>query len=239
MLAAPALLLAGPVAAQPAEGDAVRLTLPEPQTSRIAHNVRLEAGQRYVITAESEDFDPYMRLIRGGSGEVIAEDDDSGGGLTPRIVFTPSQTGDYVVQVSSYAPGGHGNVALNVAVQPPLPALITRPARTERGQWQIFEGRLNESTPTDLGRPFHDYELRLAAGETAMIHVVGDEDLDAMLQVFSLADRGNQPLAEDDDSGGGLNPFIMFAPEEPGTYVVRVIGFDPENRGAYRLRIFR
>jgi hypothetical protein len=44
-------------------------------------------------------------------------------------------------------------------------------------------------------------------------------------------------LREDDDGGGGLNPFVFFAPEEAGTYVVRVTGFDAGALGRYQLRI--
>ena len=42
-----------------------------------------------------------------------------------------------------------------------------------------------------------------------------------------------------DDGGGGANPFVYFAPAEPGTYVVRVIGADAQAQGTYRLRISR
>jgi hypothetical protein len=72
-----------------------------------------------------------------------------------------------------------------------------------------------------------------------MIHVLGLSGLDTALQIFSLADRGNRPLAQDDDGGGGANPFVYFAPAQPGTYVVRVIGADAQAQGTYRLRISR
>lgn len=253
LLAAPALMLAGPVAAQPEDhhGDmsaqeetaqpvdpnAIRGTIPEPQSARTEHRVTMEAGRRYAISVASDAFDPYLRVMRAGSEEVLGEDDDSGGGVSPRLVFTPPASGEYVVQVSSFAPGGHGDYALSVQQQAPLPALVTRPTRTERGQWQIYQGELAAGDPTDRDRRFDDYELRLEAGQNAMIHVQADAD--TMLQVFTLADRGLAPVAEDDDGGGGTNPFVFFAPEEAGTYVVRVIGFDETASGAYRLRISR
>ncbi|HEY0114418.1 MAG TPA: PPC domain-containing protein, partial [Allosphingosinicella sp.] len=94
------------------------------------------------------------------------------------------------------------------------------------------------SDTAEMGRRYDDYELRLAAGETAMIHVQAD-NIDTVLQVFSQDGRGGQPLASDDDGGGGTNPFVFFAPEEAGTYVVRVVGFDEQTSGPYRLRISR
>jgi hypothetical protein len=250
LFVAPALLLAGPASAQPAQAtppsqpsapadpNAIRGSIQVCEAARGEHRIQLESGRRYAISATSEAFDPFIRLLRPGSEEPIAEDDDSGGGLVPRIMFAPPQSGEYIVRVSSFAPGGVGDYALSVTPASPLPAVISRPTRTERGQWQIFQGNLAAGDATEGGKRYDDYELRLAAGETAMIHVQSD-NMDTMLQVFAAAERGNRPVAEDDDSGGGTNPFVFFAPQEAGTYVVRVVGFDEQTTGAYRLRIGR
>jgi hypothetical protein len=254
LFVAPALVAAAPAAAQPAQQaaqppaeaqpavpadpNAIRGSIQVCEAARGEHRIQLEGGRRYSITANSEAFDPYIRLLRPGSEEPIAEDDDSGGGLVPRVVFSPPQSGEYIVRVSSFAPGGVGDYSLSVTPASPLPPLVSRPTRTERGQWQIFQGDLAAGDATENGKHYDDYELRLAAGQTAMIHVQAD-NMDTMLQVFPAADRGNRPVAEDDDSGGGTNPFVFFAPEEAGTYVVRVVGFDEQSAGAYRLRISR
>lgn len=247
---APALLVAAPAAAQPdqeavqaqpstpVDPNAIRGTIQVCEAARGEHRIQLEGGRRYTIAAASDAFDPYIRLLRPGSEEPIAEDDDSGGGLTARVMFAPPQSGEYVVRVSSFAPGGVGDYALSVTPASPLPALISRPTRTERGQWQVFQGDLAATDASEAGKRYDDYELRLAAGESAMLHVQAD-NMDTILQVFRASDRGNQPLSTDDDSGGGTNPFVFFAPEEAGTYVVRVIGFDEQTAGAYRLRIGR
>ena len=254
LFAAPALLLAVPAHAQeadhqhemeaehpelvtPVDPNAVRVNLPEPAEAWADHRVQMEAGRRYAITVTSDAFDPVARIFRAGSTEVLAEDDDSGGGTSPRIYFTPPASGEYVVQVKSFAPGGSGEFAVSATPQAPLPALITRGARTERGNWTVHSGNLNASSATDGGRKFADYELRLTEGQVAMLHVLGTGDMDTMLQVFTVSDRGLTPLMENDDGGGGLNPFLMFAPGEAGTYVVRVIGYDESATGAYRLRI--
>ncbi len=223
---------------QPIDPNAVRVNLPEPAEAWADHRVQLEAGRRYSIRVQSDAFDPVARLVRAGSTDVLAEDDDSGGGMSPLITFTPQTSGEYVVQVKSFAPGGSGEFAVSVNAMGDLPPLISRGARTERSNWQVYAGNLGASSPADRGRRFADYELRMADGEVAMLHVLaGSDELDPMLQVFAVSDRGLTPLAEDDDGGGGLNPFILFAPSEAGTYVVRVIGYDESSTGAYRLRI--
>lgn len=267
LLAAPALLLlANPAAAQPgdhhtdiaqAQADAhdehdaheqeetqapvdpnaIALSLPEPEATWTDHRVQMEAGRRYAIKVESEAFDPVVRLVRAGSTEVLAEDDDSGGGTTPLMIYTPTASGEYVVQIKSFAPGGSGDFALTVEPQAPLPALINSRGRTERGNWQVFAGNLGEGGSVDRGRKYHDYALSLDAGQLAMLHVQAPDDLDTMIQVFTASDRGLTPLMENDDGGGGVNPFLLFAPEEAGTYVVRVIGFDEASAGAYSLRV--
>lgn len=225
----------------PAEVDpnAIRGTIQVCESARGEHRVQLQSGQRYNITATSEAFDTYIRLLRPGSEDVIAEDDDSGGNTNARLVYAPTQSGEYIVRVSSFAPGGTGDYALSVTPAAPLPALVTRPTRTERGQWTVFQGELSNNDAVESGKRYDDYELRLAAGETAMIHVQAAAGSDTMLQIFKADQRGVTPLASDDDGGGGTNPFLFFAPEEAGTYVVRVIGFAEDTRGTYRLRISR
>jgi hypothetical protein len=142
------------------------------------------------------------------------------------------------VRVSSALPGGVGDYALNVEPVAPMPALLRRPARVERGQRLVFEGNLAAGA-VENGRRYQDYELRMAPGESALIHVQGQQELDTLLQVYAAADRGNKPIAENDDGGGGVDPLLFFAPAAPGDYVVRVIGVDAQAQGPYRLRISR
>ncbi len=258
-LIAPAMF-AAPATAQPNPPPIVRVPAPMPprptpvppavsdpnviqgniqvcEAARGEHRVNLEAGRRYTISATSDAFDTYLRLLPPGSEEPVAENDDSGDSLNSRINFTPQTSGEYVVRVSSYSPGGVGAYSLRVEPAGPMPALITRPTRTERGQWRIYQGSLSATDPVENERRYDDYELRLGAGQTAMIHVTGEGDLDTQIMVYSAANRGGDPIVSDDDGGGGVNPFVFFAPEEPGTYVVRVTSFGANETGNYRLRI--
>jgi hypothetical protein len=206
--------------------------------ARGEHRVRLEGGRRYAIGATSDNLDPVIRLLRAGTETVLAEDDDSGGGVNARLTYTPPVSGDYLVRVSSAGAGGGGDYALSIQPLAPMPALLRRPTRVEQRQSQLFEGNLATGA-MENGRHYQDYELRLARGESAMIHVQGQQELDTLLQIFPAAERGNKPLLENDDGGGGYDPFLFFAPAAPGDYVVRVIGVNAEARGPYRLRISR
>lgn len=257
-LAAPALMFAAPAAAQeqPTPGqmpqsDEMQQTPPPVlpgattyqgaiqvcEAARGEHRVRMEAGQRYTILASSPSFDTYLRLLRPGSEEAIAENDDGGGGLNSRLTYAPTESGDYIVRVSSFSPGSVGDYQLQVAPAAPMPALLTRPTRTERSQWRVFQGDLSATDATDDNRRYDDYELRLAAGQPAMIYLESTGDMDPLVKVYSLSGRGAEALAENDDAGGTTNSFVFFSPPEAGTYVVRVTSFGENVTGSYRLRV--
>src|SRR5262249_24479516 len=66
----------------------------------------LVAGRTYIIDMKAlpgSNFDPYLRL-ETATGQVLAEDDDSGGGLDARITFRATQTGNYNLIATSFSP---------------------------------------------------------------------------------------------------------------------------------------
>jgi serine protease Do len=76
-----------------------------------AHTFKMLAGATYTIDLESYDFDAYLRL-EDPSGKQLAEDDDSGGKLNSRIVFTPETDGIYRLIVTTCDPGQAGGYRL-------------------------------------------------------------------------------------------------------------------------------
>lgn len=219
-------------------GQALQGSIQVCEAARGEHRITMQQGRRYTITATSDAFDTMLRVFRPGSLETPAAENDDGPemGLNSRVNYTAPESGEYIVRVSSFAPGGVGNYNLRVEPAAPLPPLMTRASRTERGQWRIYEGSLSASDPADNGRHYRDYELRMTAGQGAMIHLTG-EGMDPLLRVYRADGRGGEALAENDDGGGGTNSFVYFAPEEAGTYVVRVTTFGEDGTGSYRLRI--
>ncbi|HET9427966.1 MAG TPA: hypothetical protein VFO69_06365 [Allosphingosinicella sp.] len=237
---AAAMTIAAPASAQPAEGRPFTANgeLENCDCRYGDHNVRLEAGRRYRIAASSEAFDSMLRLYRAGSTEPLAQDDDSGGDRNPLIYYTPTETGDYLVRVVSFTPDGAGAYALDIQALEALPAPITRATGTEAMTWQVYDGALEATDPATEDMRFDDYALELEAGQSALIRV-DSEAFDPVVRVYSAAQRGASEAAMDDDSGGGLNSFLIFAPDEPGSYIVRVTSYSTEGSGAYRLRIAR
>jgi len=62
--------------------------------------VKMEPGQRYQIDLVSDKFDAFLR-VEDATGRQIAFDDDSGGGLNSRLVFTPPAAGVYRVYAAA------------------------------------------------------------------------------------------------------------------------------------------
>jgi predicted Zn finger-like uncharacterized protein len=77
------------------------------------YQIELQAGRNYTIDMESREFDAYLRLEDPNGGQV-AEDDDSGGNLNARIMYTPPRTGLYVVVATSYHVQVRGQYRLTV-----------------------------------------------------------------------------------------------------------------------------
>lgn len=77
-----------------------------------------EAGRETLIGVDAvdESFDPVVHVYAAGAtdGEPIASDDDGGSGLNSLLVFTPEQSGDYVVRVTSFGSGGAGAYRLRI-----------------------------------------------------------------------------------------------------------------------------
>jgi hypothetical protein len=81
----------------------------------LIHQVRFQAGVTYVIDMISLDqkaLDPYLYL-RDEKGKILAEDDDSGGGLNARITFRATADGIYHIRATSFN-NGRGEFTLTV-----------------------------------------------------------------------------------------------------------------------------
>ena len=204
-----------------------------------SHSVRLEAGQRYAITAASDAFDTIVRVYRAGSAEPLAQDDDGGDGTNSRAAFAPAESGDYLVCVTAYNSGGSGAYRVGIEELAPLPPLTpTRPTRTARATWQIWEGALDEGDQDEGGNRFDDYEISLRPGERAYI-ALDSGAFDPRVAVYAADARSGEPIASDDDGGGALNSFVAFAPEAGGRFIVRATSFSAGSGGAYRLSVVR
>jgi Ca2+-binding EF-hand superfamily protein len=75
--------------------------------------VKLEAGKTYQIDHVSKALDAYLYL-EDSDGDILAQDDDSGGGTNARIVHRATTTGTYRVVATSLNGKGLGTFSLSL-----------------------------------------------------------------------------------------------------------------------------
>jgi tetratricopeptide (TPR) repeat protein len=79
------------------------------------------------------------------------------------------------------------------------------------------------------------YQVKLAADKRYVIDMVSP-DQKALDPYLILSDATGKQLAEDDDSGGGLNARIVFRAERSGTYHIQATSFN-QGTGAFTLTV--
>jgi len=198
------------------------------------HRLRLEAGRRYRLTANSEAFDPTLKLYAPGSTEPAAENDDSGESLNSRILYVPENAGSYTLRVSSFAADGRGAYTLRAELLPPLPPATPIQLAPRTMTWTSVDGALTADDPEMSGTHGDDYSLFLAEGDEVIIRA--DAAFDTVVSLYQAADRDADPVASDDDGGGGLNSMLRYRADAAGEYVIRVTALG-DGSGPYRLRI--
>lgn len=72
-----------------------------------------QAGEMVTLEVTSTDFDAYA-VIQDQNGNVLSRDDDSGGNLNARIVFTLPYTGNYRMLANTLRVGATGAYSLSV-----------------------------------------------------------------------------------------------------------------------------
>lgn len=190
------------------------------------HVIHLDAGQRYRISVDSTAFDPVARLYRAGeTATAVAENDDTDG-FNPRISYSPTASGDFVLRVLAFGADGRGAYTAGLASLPPLPPSVAVPWSTS--------GRIETGDSAEAGtegRRYDEYSLRLEGGRRYRFSV----DASAFDPLARLYRAGTEEVvAENDDSGGTLNSLISYRAPESGDYVLRVSPLVADGRGAYR-----
>jgi hypothetical protein len=93
------------------------------------YEIEMSPGHVYLIDADSDDFDPCIRLEL--KDRVLASDGDAGGVGSVRIVFTVAEKGKYRVVLTTHADGKTGEYGLSVR-QFERPSMNAIKARNDR-----------------------------------------------------------------------------------------------------------
>lgn len=187
-----------------------------------AYEVSLSAGQSVRIEVSSE-LDT-MVYVYDPAGTLVAQDDDSGDGLAPRVELTAPSAGSYTIEVTTFAAALGGDYSLVVT------------ATAEIVDAQVSDGTLargDGASRTRSGSRADAYSVRLEAGDSVRAWVESTA-FDPMIYVYG---PGGELVGQDDDGGEGLNSRIEFRAASPGVHVVEVTAYESSSSGPYRLTI--
>ncbi|MBR0656720.1 hypothetical protein [Plastoroseomonas arctica] len=157
---------------------------------------RLPDGDLIALTRALGNATDTVLALVDGSGTVIAEDDDGGGGLASRLEIAASEARPLFLRAGLLA-GSGGAGSFEVLVE----ADKTEPSAP-------FGASIAAATPLPVGQTL---SIRLRRGEEAFFRlpegslVAFTQNLRANTDtVLALLDAQGNVIAEDDDGGGGL-----------------------------------
>lgn len=202
------------------------------------YSIDARAGQRIEITMRSEAFDSYLELMRAGSDEVLASDDDGlGEGLNSRLRYTVTEGGAYMLRARTLGGLEGGDYALKLIDRgPPPPA--PRPTTIRLGS--TIDADISESDPEHEGEDQYSSYLydayAFAAREGDRIAVtLRSEAFDPIVRVGRMSGGAFEELASNDDrpGGGDLSSYLVFTAPADGDYIVRAAPLGGSQTGAY------
>jgi hypothetical protein len=201
--------------------------------SPVSFSVRAAPGQTLQLDAipaprSAEGLDLLLKVYDAG-GELVAEDDDSGGALNPRVTLTSESGGLYRAEVDVLGEGGAFTLlARETVVVPEVTTALTMSG--ERAERAVAFPADDDALFTFTGRRGEAWSITLVADDAE-----GDDAADPMLELFPGEGTSKASLLTDDDSGGGLNARIVAELPDDGTYTVRVSSLS--SKGGARLTV--
>ena len=197
--------------------------------------VRVRAGQSVVATMHSNAFQPSLSVgdvQNAGTCENCSFPSESNDhDATARKSATAD--GFIYIRANTMNAGDSGAYSLKVEV---VSAPVVRPVRMTYGT--LVQGNLSDAdTKNDDGNYFDTYSIRLPANKKVQIDA-SSEAIDSIIKLIGPdAENIMAELAEDDDSGPGLNSRIRFTTTRAGTYRINMSSVGDTKTGAYTLVI--
>ncbi|HLA43030.1 MAG TPA: DVUA0089 family protein, partial [Aggregatilineales bacterium] len=175
---------------------------------------------RVQVAMFSLTFDSYLEVY-DADGQLVASDDDSGGGYNAAILGVPLNAGQtYEIRTTSYENSAAGEYILVLNIAPPPLDVV------EIGFDDSVDGTM---VP---GREIL-YTFSAAAGDRIRVRITSEFD-----PYLVLRDADGLIIAEDDDSGGDLQPLLsnVTLPAD-GIYTVTVSGYSNFDEGSFTITL--
>src|SRR5262249_48605911 len=143
--------------------------------------VQLTKDRTYIIDliSDDKDFDPFLRLLNQ-NGKELAEDDDSGGDLNARIIFSATRTGAHNIVVTTFD-GQVGKFTLKVREY----SLKGEPKPRDVGADGLsITATIGQNDQSRIGKLAKCYSINVKAGQTYTIDMTS-QDVDCYLYLFN------------------------------------------------------
>lgn len=201
--------------------------------------ITLTAGTTYQFTqtaSSGSSIDSFLSL-RNGGGAILAENDDFGTGLNSQITYTPTVSGTYYVDAHAY---GSSTGAYTLGVSASTPAPTTAPSggddyagSTATSGRVSVGGSVTGRIETGGDRDWFAISLSAGSSYQFALNAASGSSLDPYV---SLRNAGGAILAEDDDSGPGLNSLLSYTPTASGTFYLDAHAYSTST-GGYTLSV--
>ncbi|MFC3096749.1 PPC domain-containing protein [Alteraurantiacibacter palmitatis] len=182
-----------------------------------------------VIPKEGSDLDPVLTITDARTGEVLAEDDDSGGNLASRARIVTEARRQVEITVSAFAffSGEETSGPFELQLRPT--AFVPEPTTAVEFGSEM-RGRLTGGNP-------RLYTIRGEAGQLLEVALTArGDDLDPLLILYRGHGTMGEEVARDDDGGEGLNSLLRVRLPESGTYTIAASAYN-SSEGQFSLRV--
>ncbi|MBI5521907.1 MAG: PPC domain-containing protein [Desulfarculus sp.] len=202
---------------------------------RAWYRVDLGAGQSYFFalaggtTGQGSLRDPLLYLY-DPAGELITQNDDSGGFINSRLTYTASRAGTYFLGAGAYQDAQRGSFELAAGTyQDDYSA--PSPGRLEVGGGQA--GELEVLADLDW------FSVELTAGSRYTLSARGLDTGQGTLKdpYLYLYDSDGKSLAQADDGGERRDSLLGFTPTASGTFFLAVGAYQGASAGTYRVEV--
>jgi 3'-phosphoadenosine 5'-phosphosulfate sulfotransferase len=192
-------------------------------------------GEQILITMTSPEFDTYLRWGRGQGAQfqLLATDDDAGGGTNSRMQVTVDASGTYTIQANSLAANTTGAYTLSVeraSGAAPAGAQTVTMGQTVNGRLDTSDPKLSDNSHYDL------YVYRGRPGERVLV-TMRSSDFDTYMAWGRLAGSRFEAESRDDDGGGGTNSQLIGTVGASGTYAIQANSLAAGATGSYTLSV--
>ena len=205
--------------------------------------VTLTAGNYYQFALNGNTLSDPLLELRDSSGNLVTSDSLSGPGLNSLITYTATVSGTFYLVARAFFSTQTGTYTLTATDLGGgiLPGItITEGATDAQGDisttdtivsGDTFEGTLSSASDRDF------VAIELTAGVTYTFDLQGADSgsINELTDPFLvLRDANDNFVAQDDNSGNGLEATIFYTPDATGTFYLDIRTFGSDG-GTYAL----